>query len=152
MPLILLSLMLTGCATVPANESPPVSQVGVAFDRIGEIASFADGLADPAAGRTVTVDDPVRTASISKTLVGIGVMKLVEQGKLDLDSDVSRVLGWTLRNPAFPGRSITLRQLLSHTSSVRDHDDQYAIPLGQTVQAAMADATGMPCNPSVATV
>ena len=29
--------------------------------------------------------------------------------------------------------------LLSHTSSIRDHDDQYAIPLGKTVRAAMAD-------------
>jgi CubicO group peptidase (beta-lactamase class C family) len=34
---------------------------------------------------------------------------------------------------------VTLRQLLSHTSSVRDHDDQYAIPLGGTLRAVMAD-------------
>jgi len=138
--MILLSLLLAACATVPPVQSPPVTEVGVAFDRNGEIASFADGLADSAAGRAVTPDDPVRVASISKTVVAIGVMKLVEQGKLDLDSDVSRVLGWALRNPAFPDRPVTLRLLLSHTSSVRDHDDQYAIPLGQTVQAAMADS------------
>ena len=135
----LLFLMLSACATVPSKPPEiPVSQVGIAFDRNGNVGSFSEGLADPAAGRAVTPDDPVRIASISKLVVGIGVMKLVEQGKLGLDEDVSRQLGWTLRNPAFPDRPITLRQLLSHTSSVRDFQDQYAIPLGGSVQATMA--------------
>jgi len=117
----------------------PDAQVGVAFNRDGEIASFAEGLADPAAGRAVSPDDPVRIASISKLIVGIGVMKLVEARKLDLDADASSYLGWTLRNPAFPDRAINLRMLLSHTSSVRDHDDQYAVPLGGSVREAMTD-------------
>ena len=138
----LLFLMLSACATVPAQPPEiPVSQVGVAFDRNGNVGSFSEGLADPAAARAVTPDDPVRIASISKLVVGIGAMKLVEQGKLDLDEDVSPRLGWTLRNPAFPDRSITLRQLLSHTSSVRDFQDQYAIPLGDSVQSIMAART-----------
>src|SRR3954452_11852765 len=134
-----LSLVLVGCSTVPPSEPPVQAQVGVAFDANGELASFADGIADPQSGRRVTADDPVRVASVSKMVVAIGVMKLVETGKLDLTSDVSRWLGWSLRNPNFPDRPITLRMLLSHTSSVRDHDDQYAIPLGVTVQATMAD-------------
>jgi CubicO group peptidase (beta-lactamase class C family) len=132
-------LAVTGCTTV--NLPPaPIAQAGVAFDGAGERGSFAEGLADPATGRAVTVDDPVRVASVSKLVVAIGVMRLVEQGRLDLDGDASRWLGWNLRNPAFPDRPVTLRQLLSHTSSVRDHDDQYAIPLGDSVRAAMADA------------
>ena len=133
-----LFLMLAGCATVP-REPPPRAQVGIAFDRTHEIASYADGVADPASGRLVTIDDPVRVASISKLVTAIGVMRLVEAGKLDLNGDVSTYLGWPLRNPAFPDRPITLTMLLSHTSSVRDHDDQYAIALGDTVQATMAD-------------
>jgi CubicO group peptidase (beta-lactamase class C family) len=132
-------MALAACAAVPRSEPPPDAEVGIAFDRNGELASFADGIADPQSGRRVTIDDPVRVASISKIVTAIGVMKLVEQGKLDLSSDVSRWLGWSLRNPAFPDRPIALGMLLSHTSSVRDHDDQYAIPLGGTVQAAMAD-------------
>jgi CubicO group peptidase (beta-lactamase class C family) len=137
-----LFLMLSACATVPARPPEiPVSEVGVAFDREGEVGSFAQGLADPAAGRAITPDDPVRVASISKLVVGIGVMKLVEQGRLDLDGDVSQWLGWTLRNPSFPNSRITIRQLLSHTSSVRDFEDQYAIPLGGTVQSVMAAPT-----------
>ena len=136
---LILALALTGCATLSPPAPPPDAEVGVAFDGTSEIASFADGVADPQSHRAVTADDPVRVASISKMVVAIGVMKLVEAGKLDLDSDVSAVLGWRLRNPAFPDRAVTLRMLLSHTSSVRDHDDQYAIALGGTVREAMAD-------------
>ena len=66
-------------------------------------------------------------------------MKLVEQGQLDLDRDVTAYLGWNLRNPNFPGGVVTLRMLLSHTSSVRDHDDQYVIPLGSSLREVLAD-------------
>ena len=138
-----LLLSLAACVSIQRSDSPapvasPIAQAGVAFDRNGELGSFADGLADPMAGRIITPDDPVRVASISKLVVAIGVMRLVEQGKLDLDSDVSGRLGWGLRNPVFPDQPITLRMLLSHTGSVRDHDDQYAIPLGGSVRAVMA--------------
>ena len=134
--LALVAAALAGCSTVP--QVPP-AEAGVAFDRSGEIASFAQGFADPQARRPVTPDDPVRVASVSKLVVAIGVMKLVEAGKLDLGSDVSRWLGWSLRNPAFPDRPITLHMLLSHTSSVREHDDDYAIPLGTSLQSVMQD-------------
>ena len=135
---LVLAFALAACATV--RVEPPVNaEVGVAFDRTHEIASFADGIADPQSGRRVTADDPVRVASVSKLGTAIGVMKLVEQGKLDLSSDVSRWLGWSLRNPSVPDRQITLGMLLSHTSSVREHDDDYVIPLGRSLQAVMAD-------------
>ncbi len=66
-----------------------------------------------------------RIASISKLVTTLGVMKLVEEGKLALDEDVSRYLGYTFRNPHFPAVPITLRQLLSHTSSLRDDGGYY---------------------------
>src|SRR5205085_11706931 len=43
------------------------------------------------------------------------------------------------RKPGCPERSITLRMLLSHTSSVREHDDDYVIPLGASLQDLMRD-------------
>jgi CubicO group peptidase (beta-lactamase class C family) len=135
---ILPAVLLTACATVP-REPPRRAEVGIAFDRTQAIASFADGVADPQSGPLVTIDDRVRVASISKLVTAIGVMQLVEAGKLDLNADVSTYLGWPLRNPSFPDRPVTLTTVLSHTSSVRDHDDQYAVALGDTVQATMAD-------------
>jgi CubicO group peptidase (beta-lactamase class C family) len=136
---LILSLSVTACATVPPPAPPVHSKVGVAFDRTGDVGSFADGIADLKSGRRVTIDDPVRVASVSKMVTAIGVMKLLDEGKLDLSSDVSRWLGWSLRNPNFPERPITLSMLLSHTASVREHDDDYVIPLGGSLQQVMAD-------------
>src|SRR6476659_253122 len=127
---------MAGCATVRTQQPVP-AYTWATFDRAGLTASGASGLADRAGGRRLTIDSPVRIASISKLVVALGVMRLVEQGRLDLDRDVSDTLGWTLRNPAFPDRPITLRLLLSHRSSLRD-DVDYAIPLGTELRAALA--------------
>jgi CubicO group peptidase (beta-lactamase class C family) len=140
----LAALLLTGCANAPlAPISPPPAGVTYAwatFDANGVRDSGAAGVADRGTSRTLTAQDPVRIASVSKLFVALGVMRLVEQGKLDLDSDVSRWLGWQLRNPAFPDRPITLRMLLSHTSSIKDEGDNYVIPLGKALQPMATDA------------
>ena len=131
-------LALLGCATVH-EAPPPPAYAWATFDANGLTASGASGLADRARGRALTIDDPVRIASVTKLVVALGVMRLVEQGRLDLDRDVSDWLGWRLRNPAFPDRPITLRHLLSHTSSLQDEID-YAVPLG----TALGDAVAAP--------
>jgi len=115
-----------------------VSYAWVAFDGARVRSSNAGGTADRRTGRAMTIDDPVRIASVSKLVVALGVLRLVEQDRLDLDEDVSVKLGWTLRNPAFPDRPITLRLLLSHRSSLRDEVD-YAIPLGKELKTVLAD-------------
>ncbi|MGQ0661394.1 MAG: serine hydrolase domain-containing protein [Sphingosinicella sp.] len=135
MPILLL---LAGCATPRFVQPAGVAYAWATFDARGLTASGASGLADRARGRALTIDDPARIASVTKLAVALGVMRLVEQERLDLDRDVSGYLGWTLRNPAFPDRPITLRMLLSHTSSVRDEGDNYVVPLGRTLRE-MAD-------------
>lgn len=118
---------------------PPPASVAVAFDRDHVAPVYAEGLADRATGRAASADDPVRVASISKLVTTLGVMRLVDEGRLDLDRDVSDYLGWRLRNPAFPDTPITLRLLLSHRSSLLDGPDLYIIPLGQTLRSTLAD-------------
>jgi CubicO group peptidase (beta-lactamase class C family) len=135
--LLLASIVLAGCATLAPGPAR-LPEVAVAFDRQGEIAARARGFADPATRRAVTPDDPVRVASVSKLVVAIGGLRLAEAGVVDLDADVSGVLGWPLRNPAFPQAPVTLAALLSHTAGVRDGVD-YAIPLGGSLQAVLAD-------------
>lgn len=61
-----------------------------------------------------------RVASISKLVVSVAVMRLVDQGSLDLDADVSEVLGWPLRHPQFPHQPISLRLLMTHRSGLSD--------------------------------
>jgi CubicO group peptidase (beta-lactamase class C family) len=131
----MLSFLLMAAA---AGAAQPVASVRVTFDRKGETSARAEGFADPAVNRGVTPDDPVRIASISKLVTTIGVMRLVEQGKLDLDADVSTWLGYTFRNPAFPDAPITLRLLLSHRSSLTDTID-YVLPLDGDMRATLAN-------------
>ena len=125
-------------ATGPIVRQEPVGAARIAFDRTGETSVVVAGLADRATGRKLTADDPARVASISKLVVSIGVMRLVEAGTLDLDADVSKHLGWRLRNPAFPNAPITLRHLLSHTSSLTDNVD-YVLPLDADMAGVLAD-------------
>lgn len=134
----ILTLALGGCATVP-QPAPSVAYAWATFDRDSVTASGASGLADPGRGRAMTIDDPVRIASVSKLVMALGVMRLVEEGRIDLDRDVSDYLGWRLRNPAFPDQLITLRLLLSHRSSLTDNVD-YAVPLGTEVRAVAGAA------------
>ncbi len=60
-----------------------------------------------------------RAASVSKALTAIAVMRLVEEGRVDLDADVNRYLK-TFKIPATFQQPITLRQLLEHRSGLDD--------------------------------
>ena len=62
-------------------------------------------------------------ASISKTFIGIAIMKLVEQGELQLDDNVNDILPFEIVSPHFPDTPITVRHLVTHTSSLNDDFD-----------------------------
>ncbi|THD38288.1 MAG: class A beta-lactamase-related serine hydrolase [Sphingomonas sp.] len=130
--------MLPLAFLLAAAAAQPAASVRVTFDKDGVTSVQSEGLADAAANRAVTPDSVVRIASISKLVTTIGVMRLVEAGKLDLDADVSRYLGYTFRNPAFPDTPITLRLLLSHRSSLTDNID-YVLPLDGDMGKVLAD-------------
>ena len=66
-----------------------------------------------------------RIASITKWVTAIGLMTLYDQGKLDLDRDISDYLPFKVRNPAYPNTPITARMLLSHTSSLSAKANNY---------------------------
>lgn len=59
-------------------------------------------------------------ASISKTFVALSIMKLVEQNKLNLDDPVNSILPYKINNPSYPNIPITVRHLLTHTSTIID--------------------------------
>jgi CubicO group peptidase (beta-lactamase class C family) len=107
------------------DPAMPLPGLSVAAIRAGEIVySRQFGHKRLATATTpaqpMDADTLFRIASISKFVTTIGTMKLVEQGALALDADVSQYLGYRLRNPHFPDQPVTLRMLLTHTSSLRD--------------------------------
>lgn len=139
----------TELATLVDGSGDPTRELAglaVAVLRDGEVtleATFGRASIDEAGenDRELTPDDLMRIASISKTLSAIVVMQLVETGDLELDRDVSDYLGWKLRNPHYPDRSITLRHLLSHISSIRDAGESYIIRYPRALREAFDPAS-----------
>ena len=149
-------LLVAAAADAPimVPALPPLAAVRVEFDARGVTGSSVSGIADLATSRAVTIDDPVRIASVSKLVVAIAVLRLVEAGKLNLDADVGVLLGRRLRNPAFPDTPITLRLLLSHRSSLTDTID-YVLPFDADMGAVLADpvpSEPLPAPPARTTV
>ena len=68
----------------------------------------------------LTNNDIFRIASISKSFSATSIMQLVETKKLSLDDDFGKLVGFKIRNPNFPDKVITLRMVMSHTSSIND--------------------------------
>lgn len=125
-------------APLPTLAAPPPATVVVGFDREGITPLIVEGLANKETGRAVEANDPVRIASISKLIMALTALKLVDEGKVDLDRDVSDYLGWKLRSPYHPDAPVTLAHLLSHRAGLSDKGG-YSIPLGESLAAKLAD-------------
>lgn len=81
------------------------------------------GMADVAKRIPYTATTVQPIASISKTFIGIAVMKAQDLGKLELDDPISKYLPFAVLNPQYPELPITIRHLVTHTSSIVDTDD-----------------------------
>jgi CubicO group peptidase (beta-lactamase class C family) len=75
----------------------------------------------------LTDDCLFRIASISKSFTATSIMQLVEAKKISLNDDVSKLIGFTVRNPKFPDKVITLRMILSHRSSLNDSQGYFSL-------------------------
>lgn len=83
------------------------------------------GYADKDQKIPFTTKTIMNVASISKTFTGVCVMKAVEEGKLSLDEDINTYLPFKVINPYFPDEKITLRNIGTHTSGLKDHEPTY---------------------------
>ncbi len=99
-----------------AREMPASGVPGLAYAVVadGTITSGgAHGVVKVGDDREVTPDTAFLTGSISKSFTALAIMQLVEADRIDLDAEASRYLdGFSGR----PAGTITIRQLLSHTS------------------------------------
>lgn len=94
--------------------------VSIALVRDGQVAyTSAYGVADQKSGRKMTTDMPMRVQSISKSVTAWAVLKLAEEGKLNLDDPAEKYLkGWKLPPSGYPPDGITVRRLLCHTAGL----------------------------------
>lgn len=77
------------------------------------------GHADVGLGTRISPSETLfRMASLSKLVTYTAVMQLVEQGKIDLDVDLSRYLDFPI--PATFAQPITMRHLMTHTAGFED--------------------------------
>ena len=81
------------------------------------LAYGAYGLANVEAARAPTTATIYEIGSNTKQFTSAAIMKLVEQGRVKLDDDLSKYV------PEFPlhGRHVSIRQLLTHTSGIHDY-------------------------------
>ena len=88
----------------------------------GVLYQAAYGYADKENETAFTENTLQNVGSVSKTLVGVAVVKLIEEGKLTMDTPVNDVLPFAVINPHYEDDPITIRHLVTHTSSIHDSD------------------------------
>src|SRR5579871_1210119 len=79
---------------------------------------FADvfGWADREAEVRATLETPFGIASVTKAFTGAALLKLYEEGRIDLDAEIQRYIP---EFPLHPAASVTLRQLAAHLAGIR---------------------------------
>lgn len=83
------------------------------------------GFADIERQKSATEQTIYIVASITKTITSTALMQLYEQGFFQLDDDINQYLPFALRNPNFPEDPITIRMILSHSSSLKPDPSFY---------------------------
>jgi CubicO group peptidase (beta-lactamase class C family) len=133
--LLILAALSLGCRSSPPVQQDSVAEFSAYFDRRipqllekysipgvsmalvrnGQLVwSNAYGYADLEQRRIMRPDAVCRVESISKSVTAWGVMRLVEQGRLELDAPIQNYLhSWKLPQTAFDQDKITIRRLLS---------------------------------------
>jgi len=103
------------------NFSIPGTAIAIIKD--GEIVlQKGYGFADIEKEIKVNTQTGFNIASISKTVAAWGVMKLVQERKIDLDAPAEKYLSrWHLPKSAFNSDEVTIRRLLSHTAGLSLH-------------------------------
>ena len=141
-------LLKTRMEAIIADRKHPLMAAAIGIVKDGAVL-FADAVGRKQLdGAPATKDTKFRIASISKLSTAVGIWQLIEGGLMDPEEDVSAYLGFRLRNPHHPTIPITLKMVMSHTSSIRDGDvpGSYNIPYPHPLSAFFT--AGHPCyNP-----
>lgn len=107
------------------------------------------GVADVETGARVTADTVFEIASVTKPVTAWVILKLAEEGRIDLDAPIETYLdGWTLPPSGFDHSKVTARAILAHGAGLGEGGDSGGDP-GETVPtlAEAANGVGMEYGP-----
>jgi CubicO group peptidase (beta-lactamase class C family) len=107
-----------------------VPGMGMAVFHKGQMESDESfGVMEAGTNRKVTADSLFHACSISKMVTAIGVLRLVQEGMLDLDEDVNKyLLSWRVPENEFTKqKNVTLRNLLAHQAGFVDPEGSFDI-------------------------
>jgi D-alanyl-D-alanine carboxypeptidase len=101
--------------------------------------SYAVGMDGKEPGKQLSAEQPVLIASNTKTYVAASTLRLVEMNKIEMNQSIADLLTKKttrrFRKAGYDLESITIKQLLSHTSGIRDYvDDAYFEWIGENPQ------------------
>lgn len=101
-----------------ATNTPGLSVAVINNGRVEWAKGY--GTLDAGSNNPVTTETLFQAGSISKAVTAVAAMRLVQQGKLNLDEDVNRKLvSWKVPENDFTRtKKVTLRGLLSHSAGV----------------------------------
>jgi len=116
-PSVPLDEYITG--EMEAEHFPGVATVIVKNGEIVWLQCY--GFADIENGITVTDSTQFLLASMSKLFTGTATMQLQEDGMLQLNNDINEYLPWPLNHPTQSTTPMTIQQLMTHTSSIKDN-------------------------------
>ena len=90
-------------------------------------------------------------ASISKPITALGVLKLYEEGKIDLDSNVNiYLMGWQLKeNRNTKDSMVTVRRLLNHTAGTNFHSSGGSLEQDVKIPSLIGLLNGEGENPKI---
>lgn len=106
-------------------KSDNVAALAVAVIDSGKVVHLsANGFRDIKNKIQASINTPFHIASVSKTVTNLAIFKLVESGKIDLNTDINEYLPFEVKNPHYSNDIISIRELLNHRSGIKD---DYAI-------------------------
>jgi CubicO group peptidase (beta-lactamase class C family) len=109
-------------------QSNPVVGLSVAVVKNNKVIyNHSFGFKDVEKQLPLTNESIFRIASISKSFTSTAIMQLVAEKKIRLDQDISELVGFKVRNPAYPNTVITLKMALSHRSSINDSEGYFSL-------------------------
>lgn len=105
-------------SSIPAFSASLINEDGVLYQ-------VKKGYADVESNIKLNENHAILWASVSKTFLGVSVMRAIEEGHFTLETNINDLLPFQISNINHPNNIITVRHLVTHTSGISDEIPDY---------------------------